>query len=121
MDPSHPINPIDYMTHGYTAIVMMIDFLISKQPYYALHALYYILFGVYYTLFTLFLFVSAGCLSDAKCDVDGNGNPYVYAVFDWTDPQGAVTTGLMSLVVAATICQAFFRMSKRLGANMGFM
>jgi len=115
------IQVVDYFTHGYVAIAMLTDFVLSKQPYYSLHAVYYLLFGFSYIMFTLFLFVNAGCLSDANCDVDGNGNPYVYSVLDWRDPQAAATVTLGSLVAATIICQLLFLMSKGLGAEMGFM
>lgn len=115
------IEPIAYFTHGYTAIAMLVDFLLTRQPFYSLHTVYYLLFGTYYMLFTLGLFIAAGCLSNPYCDVDGNGNPYVYTVFDWRNPQATVITGFMALIASTIICQVLFLVSKLRGDNMGWM
>eukprot|EP00929_Paragymnodinium_shiwhaense_P069370 TRINITY_DN34996_c0_g1_i2.p1 TRINITY_DN34996_c0_g1~~TRINITY_DN34996_c0_g1_i2.p1 ORF type:complete len:207 (+),score=15.58 TRINITY_DN34996_c0_g1_i2:319-939(+) len=115
------IDLLDYLTHGFNGLAMLLDFFLSRQRFDSLHSVYYSLFGAAYVIFTLVLFLQAGCPSDANCDVDGQGNPYIYSVFDWRDPRSCVTIGLSALAGAFLLCQLFFAFSLCSGRNMGFM
>eukprot|EP00929_Paragymnodinium_shiwhaense_P024364 TRINITY_DN15013_c0_g1_i3.p1 TRINITY_DN15013_c0_g1~~TRINITY_DN15013_c0_g1_i3.p1 ORF type:complete len:295 (-),score=32.54 TRINITY_DN15013_c0_g1_i3:103-987(-) len=115
------IEPVEYFVHGYNAIAMVFDFVLVRQPYYSLHTLYYVAFGTAYVMFTGAIFVAYGCLQDKNCDVNGQGDPFVYPVFNWQEPRGAVITGILAFAAAAIVGQACFAVSYFRGANMDFM
>jgi hypothetical protein len=70
-----PTHALSYLTHGANFLLMVLDAFLSNKPYYLLHGIYFFLFAATYALWTYIYYL----LDGTDCD----GNPYIYAAFDW--------------------------------------
>lgn len=87
-----PIHALSLMTHGLNAIVMILDMIVSNQPYLLLHVLYFVLVVFVYILWSVLHFA----LGIGNVD----GEVYIYDILNW---EHVNETGSMSMF-ALTIC-----------------
>jgi len=97
---TEPPTLISYFTHGVNFLVMLVDVYVSRQPYYLLHGIYIGILGLLYLLFTYIYYVAGG--------TDCNGNRYIYAALDWSDPGSTSTLAVILLFIVLPVINIIF-------------
>mmetsp|Transcript_60385 Transcript_60385/g.127958 ORF Transcript_60385/g.127958 Transcript_60385/m.127958 type:complete len:289 (-) Transcript_60385:117-983(-) len=84
---------VTVLQHGGGFVLMLIDLLISRVPYYLSHIYAPLIASSSYVVFSYIYFVCGG--------TDGKGHPYIYKVLDWRNPSkaGFVCVGMVFLMV----------------------
>jgi hypothetical protein len=86
---SPPVTALTTFTHGVNFIVMLVDVILSSQPYYIMHAVYFLSYAAIYIGWTLFFYAVKARNED--------GDRYVYSALDYKDDLGGA---LVSIAIA---------------------
>eukprot|EP00242_Pyramimonas_sp_CCMP2087_P011774 CAMPEP_0198199704 /NCGR_PEP_ID=MMETSP1445-20131203/2907_1 /TAXON_ID=36898 /ORGANISM="Pyramimonas sp., Strain CCMP2087" /LENGTH=270 /DNA_ID=CAMNT_0043869593 /DNA_START=34 /DNA_END=847 /DNA_ORIENTATION=+ len=86
---SPPIRALTTFTHGVNFIMMLVDVILSSQPYYIMHAAYFLIYSAVYIGWTLFFYAVKARNDD--------GDRYVYSALDYEDDLGGA---LVSIAIA---------------------
>ncbi|CAH0727508.1 unnamed protein product, partial [Brenthis ino] len=89
---------LDLSTHGFNSCVAFIEVILSRSPHHFLHIYQPLGVGLWYVAFTGIYYAAGG--------TDSLGNPYIYAVLDWRQPDQAgviVTAAAVGLLVLYTV------------------
>jgi hypothetical protein len=91
---------ISFFTHGANFVIMLLDMLLSRQPYYLLHGVYVAFFLAGYAIFTYVYHKLEGtsCL----------GNPYIYKAVDWTNATSTGIQAFFGILVVVPIVNLLF-------------
>jgi len=94
------LKALSVFTHGVNFVIMLLDMLLSRQPYYLLHGFYVAFFVAGYTIFTYVYHKLQGtsCL----------GKPYIYKAVDWNDAKSTSIKIFFGFVVGIPIVNFAF-------------
>lgn len=81
--------PLAVMMHGGNVVLLLLDLLLCRQPYYLAHVYVPVIFATLYVLFTYVFYALGG-----KNEI---GLPYIYKAVDWARPEEA--RSLLGLIV----------------------
>lgn len=85
------VKALDAVMHGGNFALVVLDFLIIRQPFYYAHIYMPIVMGFIYSIFTLVYYQAGGTHQDGT-------SPWIYKVIDWSEDASG-TTNLLGLTV----------------------
>lgn len=100
--PGDTIHGISVVTHGINFLIMLVDFLVCRQPLYLAHIFMPCGYSVAYLLFTLLYFAGGGVNHEDLV------SPYIYSVLDWGgNTAGTFRLGALILLLGVPILWIF--------------
>ena len=98
------LHAVSFFVHGYNAVVMLTDFWLCNRRWHFADGLYVLGYGFLNMSFMFAYFhLNPDC---PKCDLDTEGNPYVYSVIDWRLPGSAVLNCLLAILIPVPLLSA---------------
>jgi len=84
------VEAITVVMHGGNLVLVVVDILLNRQPFYLQYFYIPMVFSATYALFTLIYYLAGGTFEDGV-------SRYIYSAIDWSDPAG--TSTILSLIV----------------------
>jgi len=85
------LEALNVVMHGGNFLLVIVDFLLVRQPFYYSHVYMPVVFGGTYALFTLVYYLAGGTFEDGE-------SPYIYSAVDWSS-NAKGTGNLLGLIV----------------------
>ncbi|KAK2179877.1 hypothetical protein NP493_467g02033 [Ridgeia piscesae] len=90
------VHPVDWNTHGVNAAYVLVDTFITAIPVRLLHFYHGVMFLSLFAIFSVLYETVAG-------QTNALGEPYIYSVLDWSQPQTAAIYSVLVCLVATPV------------------
>ncbi|XP_050682070.1 protein rolling stone-like [Leptidea sinapis] len=80
---------LDLSTHGFNSCIVFIELMVSRTPLRFVHIYQPLTVGLWYLVFSVIYYFAGG--------TDEIGNPYIYSVLNWQEPDQCMTLAAVSL------------------------